>query len=85
MAKAMAAGANSGNGRQSFGGSRGDARRNDFYQGRLQSIGAWARSALWKPGRRTATAQEAAGRGKTVPEGIEGQVPYKGPLGGLVD
>ncbi len=29
--------------------------------------------------------QECADRGKTVPEGIEGQVPYKGPLAGLVD
>ena len=27
-------------------------------------------------------AQESAERGKSVPEGIEGQVPYKGPLGG---
>jgi len=29
--------------------------------------------------------QEGVERGKTVPEGIEGQVPYKGPLGGLVE
>jgi len=30
-------------------------------------------------------AQEGAERGKSVPEGIEGQVPYKGPLSGLVE
>src|SRR5271170_4155074 len=30
-------------------------------------------------------AQEGVERGKSVPEGIEGQVPYKGPLAGLVD
>jgi len=29
--------------------------------------------------------QEGAARGKSVPEGIEGQVPYKGPLAGLVE
>jgi len=29
--------------------------------------------------------QELADRGKSVPEGIEGQVPYKGPLSALVD
>ena len=30
-------------------------------------------------------AQEGAERGKSVPEGIEGQVPYKGPVAGLID
>jgi IMP dehydrogenase len=30
-------------------------------------------------------AQETAERGKSVPEGVEGRVPYKGPLGGLVE
>jgi IMP dehydrogenase len=30
-------------------------------------------------------AQEGAGRGKSVPEGVEGRVPYKGSLGALVD
>jgi IMP dehydrogenase len=29
--------------------------------------------------------QEGAARGKSVPEGIEGQVPYKGSLSALVD
>ncbi len=30
-------------------------------------------------------AQESAGRGKSVPEGVEGRVPYKGSLSALVD
>jgi IMP dehydrogenase len=30
-------------------------------------------------------AQEGAERGKSVPEGVEGRVPYKGPLSALVD
>ena len=30
-------------------------------------------------------AQEGAARGKSVPEGVEGRVPYKGALSGLVD
>src|ERR1700726_2898149 len=30
-------------------------------------------------------AQETADRGKSVPEGVEGRVPYKGPLSGLVE
>jgi IMP dehydrogenase len=30
-------------------------------------------------------AQESAERGKSVPEGVEGRVPYKGPLSGLVE
>src|SRR5271169_1096553 len=29
--------------------------------------------------------QENAERGKSVPEGVEGRVPYKGPLGGLIE
>jgi len=30
-------------------------------------------------------AQESADRGKSVPEGIEGQVPYRGLVSGLID
>jgi IMP dehydrogenase len=30
-------------------------------------------------------AQEEADRGKSVPEGVEGRVPYKGPLSALVE
>ena len=43
-----------------------------------------------RDGRRLATATPPSGRrrrerGKSVPEGVEGRVPYKGPLGALTD
>jgi IMP dehydrogenase len=57
-----------------------------LYQGRtfkayrgMGSIGAM------EAGSADRYAQEISGRGKTVPEGIEGQVPYKGSLAGLVE
>jgi IMP dehydrogenase len=34
---------------------------------------------------RYAVVQDTGERGKSVPEGVEGRVPYKGPLGGLTD
>lgn len=34
---------------------------------------------------RYATVQDTEERGKSVPEGVEGRVPYKGSLGGLTD
>ena len=34
---------------------------------------------------RYATVQDTDERGKSVPEGVEGRVPYKGPLGALTD
>ena len=59
-----------------------------LYQGRtfkayrgMGSIGAMQSSS----GAADRYAQEGAGRGKTVPEGVEGRVPYKGPLSALVD
>jgi IMP dehydrogenase len=57
-----------------------------LYQGRtfkayrgMGSIGAM------EAGSADRYAQESAATGKSVPEGIEGQVPYKGPLSGLVE
>jgi len=57
-----------------------------LYQGRtfkayrgMGSIGAM------EAGSADRYAQEGATSGKSVPEGIEGQVPFKGPLGGLVE
>jgi IMP dehydrogenase len=57
-----------------------------LYQGRtfksyrgMGSIGAMAAGSADR------YAQEGAERGKSVPEGVEGRVPYKGSLGGLVD
>jgi len=34
---------------------------------------------------RYATVQDTGERGKSVPEGVEGRVPYKGPLGALTE
>jgi len=57
-----------------------------LYQGRtfkayrgMGSIGAMEAGSADRCG------EEGAERGKSVPEGIEGQVPYKGPLSGLVE
>jgi IMP dehydrogenase len=57
-----------------------------LYQGRtFKSYRGMGSIGAMEAGSADRYAQEAAGRGKTVPEGIEGQVPYKGPLGGLVE
>ena len=57
-----------------------------LYQGRtfksyrgMGSIGAMEAGSADRYG------QETAERGKSVPEGVEGRVPYKGPLGGLIE
>src|SRR6202050_969630 len=57
-----------------------------LYQGRtfksyrgMGSLGAMGAGSADRYG------QETAERGKSVPEGVEGRVPYKGPLGGLVE
>jgi IMP dehydrogenase len=57
-----------------------------LYQGRtfktyrgMGSLGAMEAGSADRYG------QESAARGKSVPEGVEGRVPYKGPLGGLVE
>jgi IMP dehydrogenase len=61
-----------------------------LYQGRtfksyrgMGSIGATI--AAMETGTADRYAQESTDRGKTVPEGVEGRVPYKGPLGALVE
>jgi IMP dehydrogenase len=57
-----------------------------LYQGRTyKSYRGMGSLAAMESGSADRYSQEAAERGKSVPEGIEGQVPYKGPLGGLVD
>ena len=42
-------------------------------------------AAMEKAGTADRYAQETTERGKTVPEGVEGRVPYKGALGALVE
>ncbi|HXW17748.1 MAG TPA: IMP dehydrogenase, partial [Candidatus Acidoferrales bacterium] len=57
-----------------------------LYQGRTyKSYRGMGSLAAMESGSADRYSQEAADRGKSVPEGIEGQVPYKGPLAGLVE
>ncbi|MFZ0637805.1 MAG: IMP dehydrogenase [Candidatus Acidiferrales bacterium] len=57
-----------------------------LYQGRtFKSYRGMGSIAAMEAGSADRYSQELAERGKSVPEGIEGQVPYKGPLSGLVE
>jgi IMP dehydrogenase len=57
-----------------------------LYQGRtFKSYRGMGSLGAMEAGSADRYSQECADRGKTVPEGIEGQVPYKGPLAALVD
>jgi IMP dehydrogenase len=57
-----------------------------LYQGRtFKSYRGMGSIGAMEAGSADRYAQEDAARGKSVPEGIEGQVPYKGPLSGLVE
>ena len=57
-----------------------------LYQGRtFKSYRGMGSLGAMEAGSADRYAQEGAERGKSVPEGIEGQVPYKGPLSGLVE
>ena len=57
-----------------------------LYQGRtFKSYRGMGSLGAMEAGSADRYAQEGMERGKTVPEGIEGQVPYKGPLAGLVE
>ena len=60
-----------------------------LYKGRSsRRTAAWARSGRWWPGRRDRYRQggrrSRPANGKLVPEGVEGRVPYKGPLAPFV-
>src|SRR3984957_8063833 len=57
-----------------------------LYQGRtFKSYRGMGSLGAMEAGSADRYAQEGVERGKSVPEGIEGQVPYKGPLSGLVE
>jgi IMP dehydrogenase len=57
-----------------------------LYQGRtFKSYRGMGSIGAMEAGSADRYAQEDAACGKSVPEGIEGQVPYKGPLSGLVE
>ncbi len=86
ITKAIAAGASAVMIGSLFAGTEESPGETILYQGRtfkcyrgMGSLGAM------EAGSADRYAQETAERGKSVPEGIEGQVPYKGPLAGLVE
>jgi len=57
-----------------------------LYQGRtFKSYRGMGSLGAMEAGSADRYAQEEASRGKSVPEGVEGRVPYKGPLSGLVE
>ena len=57
-----------------------------LFQGRtFKSYRGMGSTGAMEAGSADRYAQEAAERGKSVPEGVEGRVPYKGPLAGLVE
>jgi IMP dehydrogenase len=57
-----------------------------LYQGRtFKSYRGMGSLGAMEAGSADRYAQDTAERGKSVPEGVEGRVPYKGPLGALVE
>ncbi len=57
-----------------------------LYQGRtFKSYRGMGSLGAMEAGSADRYAQEGADHGKSVPEGVEGRVPYKGPLSGLVE
>ena len=86
ITKAIAAGASSVMIGGLFAGTEESPGETILYQGRtFKSYRGMGSLAAMESGSADRYSQECAERGKTVPEGIEGQVPYKGPLAGLVD
>jgi IMP dehydrogenase len=86
ITKAIAAGANVVMIGGLFAGTEESPGETILYQGRtFKSYRGMGSLGAMEAGSADRYAQEGAERGKTVPEGIEGQVPYKGPLSGLVD
>jgi IMP dehydrogenase len=86
ITKAIAAGANSVMIGGLFAGTEESPGETILYQGRtFKSYRGMGSLGAMEAGSADRYAQEGAAHGKSVPEGIEGQVPYKGPLSGLVD
>jgi IMP dehydrogenase len=57
-----------------------------LYQGRtFKSYRGMGSTGAMEAGSADRYSQEGAERGKSVPEGVEGRVAFKGPLGGLTD
>ncbi|MDE3170983.1 MAG: IMP dehydrogenase [Acidobacteriota bacterium] len=86
ITKAIAAGAASVMIGSLFAGTEESPGETILYQGRtFKSYRGMGSLGAMEAGSADRYAQEGAERGKTVPEGIEGQVPYKGPLAALVE
>jgi IMP dehydrogenase len=86
ITKALAAGASTVMIGSLFAGTEESPGETILYQGRtFKSYRGMGSLGAMEAGSADRYAQEGAERGKSVPEGIEGQVPYKGPLSGLVD
>jgi IMP dehydrogenase len=86
ISKALAAGASSVMIGGLFAGTEESPGETILYQGRtFKSYRGMGSIGAMEAGSADRYAQENAERGKSVPEGIEGQVPYKGPLSALVE
>src|SRR5271168_5237147 len=86
ITKAIAAGANSVMIGGLFAGTEESPGETILYQGRtFKSYRGMGSTGAMDAGSADRYAQEGAERGKSVPEGVEGRVAYKGPLSGLTD
>ncbi len=86
ITKAIAAGASAVMIGGLFAGTEESPGETILYQGRtFKAYRGMGSCGAMEAGSADRYAQEGAERGKSVPEGIEGQVPYKGPLAGLVE
>ena len=86
IAKALAAGASCVMIGSLFAGTEESPGETILYQGRtFKSYRGMGSTGAMEAGSADRYAQESAERGKSVPEGVEGRVPYKGALGALTD
>jgi IMP dehydrogenase len=86
ITKAIAAGASAVMIGGLFAGTEESPGETILYQGRtFKAYRGMGSLGAMEAGSADRYAQEGAERGKSVPEGIEGQVAYKGPLSGLVE
>ena len=86
ITKAIAAGASAVMIGSLFAGTEESPGETILYQGRtFKSYRGMGSTGAMEAGSADRYAQESAERGKSVPEGVEGRVAYKGPLFGLTD
>jgi len=86
ITKAIAAGASAVMIGSLFAGTEESPGETILFQGRtFKSYRGMGSTGAMEAGSADRYAQEGAERGKSVPEGVEGRVPYKGPLSGLTD